>query len=165
MFRFLLIYLIFHLPLADVSGQTFSGQVYVMTEHFAAGKCQPQIECDCCSSDILFLSDKEFVMIDRCIYNDCYYRGAYTVSKGYLTLTFNQFVVCEIYDDISEKTEIKKQNLNIDPARFYITNCDDTVTLQRTDLKVLTKAFKDSKEKAGMKINELKKTTAWEQLR
>jgi hypothetical protein len=147
------------------SAQQFSGHRYVMTEHFTTDTCRPQIECDCCSSDILFISDKEFVMIDRCLYNDSYYRGTYSVTKENLTLNFRQIVVKETYVEETETTKVEKRNLKIVPFRFYITNCEtDDFILQRTDLKVLTKAFREKKENADGEIKELKKKDAWKQL-
>ena len=164
--RLLLTFIILTVGLVDtVSAQVFSGQVYVMTEQFSADGCKPQIECDCCSSDILFLTDKEFVMVDKCIYNDSYFRGTYMKTEEYLTLTFEQFVVNETYSDETEETKVEKQNFKIPAIKFYTTTCNgDNLILQRTDLKVLTKAFQESKEKADRAMKELKNTRAWGQL-
>jgi hypothetical protein len=166
MIRLQLIFLTLTFGLADTTfGQVISGQVFVMTEHSSADRCQPQIECDCCSSDILFLTDKKFIMVDKCIHNDSFYRGTYTVATENLTLKFDQFVINEIYNDEAEEIKIAKQNLKITPIRFYISTCKaGNLTLQRTDLKVLTNAFQESNEKAAKKISELKKTKTWKQL-
>jgi hypothetical protein len=166
MMRLLIIFLTLTFGLAYTTfGQVFSGQVFVMTEHLSADRCEPQIECDCCSSDIFFLTDKTFVMMDKCIHNDSYYRGTYTLTNENLTLNFDQFVIKEIYSDETEETKIEKQNLKIKPIRFHVSTCkEDHLTLQRTDLKVLTKAFKESNEKSAKMISELKKTDPWKKL-
>lgn len=104
-------------------------------------------------------------MMDKCIHNDSYYRGTYTLTNENLTLNFDQFVIKEIYNDETEETKIEKQNLKIKPIRFYVSSCKtDNLTLQRTDLKVLTKAFKESNEKSSKMISELKKTDIWKKL-
>jgi hypothetical protein len=166
MIRLLFTFLILSVGLLhNALSQPFSGQVYVMTDHFTTDRCRPQIECDCCSSDIVFITDREFVMVDKCMYNDSYYRGKYTVTKEDLTLMFDQFVVKETYNDDTKETKIEKRNLKITSINFYISNCKaGDLELQRTDLKVLTKAFKESSEKTDQTIKELKKTKAWGQL-
>jgi len=166
MIRLVSTFLVLSLGLLHTAlAQPFSGQVYVMTDQFTADTCRPQIECDCCSSDIVFITDKEFVMVDKCIHNDSYYRGMYTVTKEDLTLKFDQFVVKETYNDKTKETKIEKRNLKIGSINFYITTCKtDNFALSRTDLKVLTKAFKESSEKANQTIKELKKGEVWRQL-
>jgi len=104
-------------------------------------------------------------MIDKCIHNDSYYRGTYTVTKDYLTLKFDQIVVKETYNDETKETKVEKRSLKITTIEFYITTCKtDNFALSRTDLKVLTKAFKEASEKANQTIKDLKKTKAWGQL-
>lgn len=58
-------------------GQDFTGQVFMLTEYFVDDKCEVFAECDCCSTDLFFLKDKEFGMVSRCLYNDSYFRGTY----------------------------------------------------------------------------------------
>jgi hypothetical protein len=148
--------------IAKALAQVFTGQVYLMTEHATSDECQAQLECDCCSSDIVFLTDKVFVMADRCIHNNTYFRGTYTAIDEYLTLKFSQFSVEEIYNDTTEESRYEKNNLKIPSARFYITTCNTNKSiLQATDLKVLTKAFKEPAEKAERKIKALKESRAW----
>jgi hypothetical protein len=166
MIRLLIAFIIIAIGFIDTArAQKFSGQVYVMTENFTSDRCRPQIECDCCSSEIVFLTDATFIMVGRCIHNDSYYKGTYIVGKGDLTLKFDQLVVKETYNDETEEVKIETKDLKIGSAKFHVTSCNtDNVVLQRTDLKVLTKAFKESQEKGQQIIDELKKTKAWEQL-
>lgn len=166
MIRLLLILISFTAPIGRTAyAQTLSGQVYVMTEDFADDGCQPQIECDCCYSNVIFLTDKDFVFIDRCIHNDVYFRGTYTLAKEHLSLNFAQFIIIETYDDETEKTKIEKQVRSIAPAKLFITTCKTgNVVLQRTDLKVLTKAFSEPRHKADEMIEQLKSGAVWRQL-
>lgn len=158
----LILVILFFGPRASVFPQTLSGHVYVLTESFSQDGCKPMIECDCCSSDIVFMTDKEFVMIDRCLHNDSFYKGKFEVNKENLTLKFNQLVVKEIYNENTQETKTEKKNLKIEPVKFYITSCGtDKLVLQRLGIKVLTKAFNvtlDSEEKIKKEIKESK---AW----
>jgi hypothetical protein len=91
-------------------GQKFTGQVFLLTEDFSEDKCEVIAQCDCCATDLFFLSDKDFAMVDRCLYNDSYYKGTYLITGNVLTLTFNQRVVNEIVEKQTNKVknEIKK---------------------------------------------------------
>lgn len=99
--------------------QSLAGHVYIMTEHLGDGECWILLECDCCSADIFFLTEKEFVMVDRCIHNESYYKGTYTTNKDNLVLNFDQFAVNETYNDVTEETKLEKRNQKIAGKILY----------------------------------------------
>lgn len=70
MFRIITL-LIIGIPTMSL-GQSFKGQVYQLAENFIEDGCRVNPECDCCSSDLIFLTDKQFSLIARCIFNDTY---------------------------------------------------------------------------------------------
>ena len=63
-------------------------------------------------------------MVDKCIYNDSYYRGTYTVTKDYLTLKFDQFVVKETYND-NKRNENRKEKSKIALYKFLYNDLQD----------------------------------------
>lgn len=104
-------------------------------------------------------------MIDNCLYNDSFYKGTYRISDGLLTLTFNQTSVVEIYNE-ETGINIEKKPLKLKQVVFYITSCGpETSVLQRTDLKVLTKAFKVGQDSAEKIKNRLTESNAWQLLK
>jgi hypothetical protein len=149
-----------------IFGQDFSGKVFVQTEDFSNDRCAPRIECDCCASEIIFTSTSYFVMVDRCIHNDTFYKGTYVVSKDQVELKFQQSIVSESYDETNETSELIRQNTNIGPLRYSISTCSlgETI-LQRTDLKVLTLAFRLSADQEEKIKKELKDRGVLELLR
>ena len=93
----------------EVSAQSFSGQVYLLAEKFLEDKCQVLTEEKDCSTDLIFLNDKTFAMVNRCKFNQAYYTGKYIKKKDKLYLTFKQVVAREIYDPAKDKKHTKRK--------------------------------------------------------
>src|SRR6188768_3314682 len=92
--------------------QTFTGQVYTLAQDFSSDKCEAFAECDCCSSDIFFLSNDKFCFISRCISGDSYFNGTYSIKSNKLKLTFNKKYVDEITDDDYNVTKLETKTKN-----------------------------------------------------
>lgn len=139
--------------------QNLSGQVFIQGEIEVTNSCRPQIECDCCTTDLAFISNTEVVIIDRCIHNDIYYRGTYKVSGHYLNIDFSQFIVKENYNEETEKVSLERQSLKIDPITYSISSCGHIdFVLQRTDLKALTRAVRLPADKEAVVRKELQRS-------
>ena len=142
-------------------GQTFTGQVFMLTEYYWDDKCEVNAECDCCSTDLLFLTDTEFGMVNRCLYNDSYYRGTYSVKANELTLTFKQKVVNEIINEETNKIKNAPKTVEIKPYQFTISKCDTKTRLQHTTIKDFKNGSRYSLTREKELIKELKETEAW----
>jgi hypothetical protein len=68
----------------DLSNQSMS-----IGPYFNTTKCEIEIECDCCASDLLFIDEKRFVYIAYCLESDSYLKGIYEASDTAITLHFD----------------------------------------------------------------------------
>jgi len=124
--------------------------------------CTLENRCDCCLSDLFFISDKEFVLIDYCEAGGTYTTGTYLRTKNKFILTFKQFVVSEESDYLIDKREIKKKNIKIEPMEFEFTLCGQkTTTIENLKLKSYRYGVKQSDKND---FSELKKSRAWKLL-
>ncbi len=142
-------------------GQSFNGQVYMLTEYFQDDKCEVTAECDCCSTDLFFLTDKEFGMINRCLFNDSYYMGTYTIKADEVVLTFKQKVINEITNEETNKIKNELKTVEIKPYKFAISKCDSKVRLQHATIKDFKNGSRYSVTREKELIKELKGTEAW----
>ncbi|MEJ7643747.1 MAG: hypothetical protein WKF87_04105 [Chryseolinea sp.] len=161
----ILIYLFFTTSIATWSfGQSLRGQVFQIAADYSEDRCGVNPECDCCSSDLIFLTDKQFGMIGRCMYNDVYYTGQYSVNDGRLTLKFKPIIVIESIDEETSKVENKKQTLKVDPLTYRISKCgQNAIRFQyaRLEGKDLKNGSRVSRARENEVINKLNRSEAW----
>jgi hypothetical protein len=69
--------LLFIIGLQTAYGQNFTGQVFLLAEHYQEDKCAAIAEGDCDTGDLFFLTDKQFCLVAKCIFNDSYYIWAH----------------------------------------------------------------------------------------
>ncbi|MEJ7643748.1 MAG: hypothetical protein WKF87_04085 [Chryseolinea sp.] len=110
-------------------GQTFTEQVYRLAENFSDEECEAFAECDCCSSDIFFLSTNKFCFISRCISGDSYFTGTFLIQSNKLKLSFNKKYVDEITDEDYKVVKLETKTKNTDPIEFNISKCGPRVHL------------------------------------
>ena len=134
----------------------------LMTD-FDEENCTIASGCDCCASDLFFLTDKEFGLIARCIYNDTYYRGTYSIKQDKLTLTFKQMVVNEIVDEATFKDTNKLEKIKIKSTEFTIGECNGDLKLSSTD-PGLEHGISQSPNVEIEFLKKLKTTEAWKLL-
>ena len=118
--------LLFALTFGILTGaypQEFAGQVYQIAEDYSVDECVVAPECDCCTSDIIFLTERRFSMIARCIYSDAYYSGTYQVKDNRLTLAFKQIVVTEMVDEETKAIKNEPRDITIEPIIYDVSNC------------------------------------------
>ncbi len=94
----------------DLSNQSMS-----IGPYFNTTKCEIEIECDCCASDLLFIDDKRFVYIAYCLESDSYLKGVYEANDTAITLHFDGKEIVEEHplgdDEDSTKQKDTVSNL------------------------------------------------------
>lgn len=133
----------------------------MLTEHFSEEKCEAYAECDCCSSDLFFLTKKKFAIINRCLYNDSYFKGSYKVKKDKLLLIFDQISVNEIIDGDSNEERNIKEKSKIEPIEFKISDCNNKVRLQHATITDFKNGSRFPVQREKQLITELKTANAW----
>jgi hypothetical protein len=148
-----------------VSAQSFSGQVYLLAEKFLEDKCQVLTEEKDCSTDLIFLNDKTFAMVNRCKFNQAYYTGKYVKKKDKLFLTFKQVVAREVYDPAKDKKTYEKKKEVIQPVELNITLCEaGKITLEHPSIKEYKNGSRLLGRIAREKLTKLKIAKAWKMI-
>jgi hypothetical protein len=135
----------------------------LMTD-FDKENCKIASGCDCCASDLFFLTDKEFGLIVRCIYNDTYYKGTYSVKQDKLTLTFIQKIVNEIVDEATFKVRNEVEKTKVDPVEFTITECGGDLKLENSTNPGFEHGISQLPSDESELFKKLKTTEAWKLL-
>jgi hypothetical protein len=86
----------------DLSNQSMS-----IGPYFNTTKCEIEIECDCCASDLLFIDDKRFVNIAYCVESDSYLTGIYEANDTTITLHFDGKEIIQEYNNDENKDSLK----------------------------------------------------------
>ncbi len=148
-----------------------AGQLYVTAPDFDTVLCRATGECDCCSGNVLFLNDSEFVAVNYCVGNDTYYKGTYRQKNNTVLLLCNSLRVDKATNWAAETDTINK-NL---PAFIVKTREDNAVTLKwtkfsckekvcfKTDIKEIPYSAPNTELKNDF-INELKQDSIWTKL-
>lgn len=145
-------------------GQSLSGQSYLLTDSLN-DKCKVVANCDCCATDLIFLTDKTFLMVDNCIYDDSYYTGTYSRTQTKVTLTFKQVTVHDIFDEVTKKSRNEKRSANIKPIEFSIKICGTNKTmLEHPTIKQLKHGERQATIKEKELIRKLKASKEWKML-
>jgi hypothetical protein len=145
-------------------GQTFTGQVYTLAQDFSADKCEAFAECDCCSSDIFFLSTDKFCFISRCISGDSYFAGTYSIKSNKLKLTFSKKYVDEITDEDYNVTKLETKTKNTDPIELEISKCGQKVRLTHPTTNEWKNGSRYEQKPESAMMTELKTSKPWKQL-
>lgn len=152
-------------PKISAFSQNFSGQVYLLSENFLEDRCQVLIEANDCSTDLIFLSEKTFAMVNRCLYNDTYYVGTYIRRKALLRFAFKPVMVREVYDADLDKKKYEKSKLKIEPIEFIVSTCDvGKFTLEHTAIKDYKYGSRITGQPAREKIIKLKISRSWKMI-
>lgn len=144
------------------SGQKFSRQVYILSDHFLRESCEVSASCDCCASDLIFLNRKKFALVDRCLYHDTYLHGKYKASKNILTLEFNPVVIDHTYGEDHKKEQVEKKDMKIPPLMLQIHPCGSNQTiLEHPTIKEYKYGSRQTSRKDSEIIRTLKKSKPW----
>jgi len=145
----------------QIYGQQLAGQVFILAEKYDNTTCEIVAECDCCASDLFFLNSKDFALISRCLFNDTYYKGTYLISKGKLTLNFNQKYVVELVNEETDKITHNVTKTKIESDVFSISTCEKKIRLSHLTVKDFSNGFRYPLQKEKELKTELYKTEAW----
>ncbi|NOS92970.1 MAG: hypothetical protein HOP30_13685 [Cyclobacteriaceae bacterium] len=160
--KFRWILLIFMLtPSKHMVGQQLSGQVFILAERYNNTTCEIVADCDCCASDLFFLNGKDFALINRCLFNDTYFKGTYQINKGKLTLNFKQMHVVELMNEETNKITHTVTKTKIAPYVFSIDMCEKKIRLTHFTIKDFSNGFRYSPENEKELNAKLNKSEAW----
>ncbi|MBF4470129.1 hypothetical protein [Flavobacterium sp. HJJ] len=98
----------------DIKNFFLSNKLYLLAPEFNSKDCESFGECDCCSSNYLFLDDENFICVDYCLEVDNFYTGKYKIENERVELKYNSTVVNKEYNWESES-----DTTNIQPEYFY----------------------------------------------
>ena len=146
------------------SGQKFSRQVYILSDHFLKEKCEVSAPCDCCASDLIFLTKTKFTLVDRCMAHETYLTGRYKVAKSKLTLKFKHVVIDNTSDETSKKELVEKKEMNLDPLILQINSCGDEFVLEHPSIKEYKYGARQTTRNDKEIIATLKKSKVWKVL-
>jgi len=82
--------------------QSLEGKIFFFAPELDQTTCQATGACDCCSYNILFITDSTFVLIDYCETGYSYNKGSYMLDNTSLTLKVDKLMVDKTYNWESE---------------------------------------------------------------
>lgn len=143
---------------------SLSNKLYLLAPEFNSKDCESFGECDCCSSNYLFLDDENFICVDYCLEVDNFYSGKYKIENETVELKYNSTVVNKEYNWESES-----DTTNTQPAYFYTIekckpfqstwikfNCKEKICFKTTE-KETDYASVDKTKTSESFLKELKK--------
>lgn len=93
-----------------------SNKLYLLAPDFDSKKGESFAECDCCSSNYLFLDNNNFICVDYCLETDTFYSGKYTIENEEIKLKYNSTIVKKSYN-----LERETDTINELPEYIYKT--------------------------------------------
>jgi len=129
MTRFLPLALLCSLAYVSLQSQSFTGQVFLLAENYQPETCMAEAPCDCCGTELVFLSRRNFVMVAYCLPENSYFAGTYKIKDDQLSLSFQPGSLSEILEP--EKNEVKweKKKSHIEDVKFTIETCGKGMTM------------------------------------
>jgi len=144
--------------------QTFAGQTYTISDKLDT-ECSIELRCDCCVSDLIFLTETEFALIGYCEGGGTYQIGTFTILGDRLELKFKQFYVSEETGFLVEEREIKKKEQKIDPLEFKIGTCVQKADkIENSTIEEYRYGFRRTTTDSDKVILKLKESRAWKLL-
>lgn len=89
-----------------------SGTLFFIGPELDSIHAQIIAECDCCASDLAFLSDSSFIYVERCLEGDGFVKGSYLAFDNYVFLRIDENTVSSsfgILDPETTYTETKQK--------------------------------------------------------
>lgn len=150
---------------------TLSNTLYLLAPDFNSKECEAFGECDCCTSNYLFLDNENFICVDYCLDIDTFYSGKYKITDDTVQLKYNTTIVQKEYNWESETDTI-----NNHPKYFYKTekcksfktvwtkwNCKGKIYFKNID-KQTQYATIDTTQTAERFLTKLKEEGIWKKL-
>jgi hypothetical protein len=82
----------------DQERHSLAGKLYLFGPEFDSINVQAMGNCDCCTADVLFLTDSSFLMIGYCESNSSFQKGKYRLDDKTLELSFEAKRVDKNFD-------------------------------------------------------------------
>lgn len=143
-------------------GQKFAKQVYLLSDHFSKETCEVDAACDCCASELIFLTKRQFALVDRCLHNDTYLRGTYATKSNSITLNFRPVVISQVYDEETQNENHEIKRLEMTPLILQIRPCgQNRVTLGHPTIREYEYGSRRKGVNEKEIIRQLKKSKAW----
>lgn len=73
----------------NLERRSLAGKLYLFGPEFDSTNVQAVGDCDCCTADVLFLTDSSFLMIVYCESNSSFQKGKYRLNDKTLELSFD----------------------------------------------------------------------------
>lgn len=102
-----------------ISNFTLANKLYLLGPEFNSKDCEAFGECDCCSSNYLFLDNESFVCVDYCLEGDTFLSGKYVINGDNVELQYNSTIVHKEYN-----WEKETDTLSTLPEFFFKTEED-----------------------------------------
>ena len=154
-----------------VENFTLSNTLYLLAPDFNSKDCEAFGECDCCTSNYLFLDNETFIAVDYCLEVDTFYSGKYKIADGKVQLKYNTTVVQKEYNWESETDTV-----NNHPKYFYKTEkcksfktvwtklvCKEKFYFKNIDQQTQYATI-DKTQTAGSFLTKLKEEGIWKRL-
>ncbi|MBK9213307.1 MAG: hypothetical protein IPO14_10260 [Saprospiraceae bacterium] len=103
------------------SNFTLANKLYLLGPEYNSTECEAYGECDCCSSNYLFLDNEYFVCVDYCLEGDTFLSGKYVINGDNVELKYNSTIVHKEYNWDKET-----DTLSTLPEFFFKTEEDKT---------------------------------------
>lgn len=150
---------------------SLSNQLYLLAPEFDSKNCKSFGECDCCSSNYLFLDNENYICVDYCLDTDTYYSGKYKIENDTVNLKFNSTVIQKEYNWESETDTINTQPkflYKIEKCKAFKTvwtnlNCSKNNCFKKIGDETEFASI-DNKKSSENFLNELKKEGLIEKL-
>jgi hypothetical protein len=145
-----------------------TGQLYFFAPELDTLKCQATGACDCCASHLLFLTDSEFVAVDYCLYDDCYYKGKYRIEGDKIAFQSDSIRVNKVTNEEAEFDTFQRnlpqyfiQTSKYKTFKFNWTmfECNGSLAF-KTDINEMQYATADNEEKDNF-IKTAKQDSIW----
>lgn len=142
------------------TGQTLTGKIFEIGGE--KENCRISGACDCCTSEIYFINDKQFALFDYCLFEYFLSTGTYKIVSNNLVLSFKQVSVESGTDEEKRNEYLRRKVAEIKPMTFQIGKCDDgEAMLENKEFKEYKFGFRKSTTGESKRIADLLKTPEW----
>jgi len=149
-----------------------AGQAYLFAPDLDTTNCTVSGECDCCSSNILFVDDSNFIAIFYCVADEQIQKGTYNIKDDKVYLQYDSIEVNKNYNwdfetdttgKVSTQYFIKKQKINPHQTTLTAYTCENQIYFKVNDIETAF-GILDKKESAATLIKKLRNDGVYEKL-
>jgi hypothetical protein len=165
MIKILLTILLLLTTLIHGAGQQLTNKIFELGPD--KKDCKIYGECDCCTSDLYFLDEKKFALVDYCTFESILTAGEYKFINGKLILTFKQLSVIHGQDatDDNSKPYTTKDKADIKPIEFTFEQCDNGEQMLRNkEFNSYKYGLRTDKSNESRRVADLLTSDEWKLL-